>query len=154
MAAVVAGLEPVSFLLPALAARPCHPVADLAGVRPLPFADGLADAEQAPLAVAEPGGSLADAGRRLVPLHRGDAVHRAQAGDVDLFEDHPAAPQLGRHGVDVLDLHAIWVWVPDAAAVPLRYVGVLPTSRLGGLWRRTKESSRKLGRPPQPGGRP
>jgi hypothetical protein len=64
----------------------------------------LADAEQVPLTVPEPSGPLANASRRVVPLDLGDAVNRPKARDIDLLEDHPAAPQLLDHGLDVVDL--------------------------------------------------
>src|SRR6266581_4608339 len=48
----------------------------------------LADAEQVPFAVAEPRAPLADTLGRVIALDVGDAVHGAQAGDVDLLEHH------------------------------------------------------------------
>src|SRR5262249_30428810 len=64
----------------------------------------LAQAQQVPLAVPEPGGAFTNASRRVVALHLGDAVHRDQAGNIDLLEHHPAVPQLGNHRLDVIDL--------------------------------------------------
>src|SRR5262245_49447759 len=72
--------------------------------RVLSLANGLAEAQEVPLAVPEPGGALTNASRRVIALHLGDAVHRDKAGNVDLLEHHPTVPQLGNHGHDVIDL--------------------------------------------------
>src|SRR6266508_1478071 len=70
----------------------------------LASAHGLADAQQVPLVVEEPGGPLADAGRRIVALDVGDAVDRPQTRQIDLLEHHAPAAQLRNHGLDVIDL--------------------------------------------------
>jgi hypothetical protein len=57
----------------------------------LALADGLADAQQVPLAVPEPGSALTDASRGVVVLDLGDGLHRPKAGDVDLLKHHVTA---------------------------------------------------------------
>src|SRR5919106_6790463 len=68
-------------------------------------ANRLADPEQVPLAVAEPGGALALAAlARVVPLDLRDPVHGPQSRQVDLLELNAAPTQLGHGGLDVVHL--------------------------------------------------
>ena len=75
----------------------------------------LAEAQQVPLAVSEPGASLADALARVVSLDCGDAIHSLQARQVVLFEDDAASPERRDSRLDSATSHAICVCVPDAA---------------------------------------
>src|SRR5215211_4851686 len=111
--------RPVPSCSSAPTAPSCARRASRLSAEPRTSAHGLADADQVPFAVAEPRAPLATTFGRVIALDVGDAVDRAQAGDVDLLEDDAASPQFGDDGLDVLDLE--------------RHLGVITRSGAGRL---------------------
>src|SRR5262249_18447250 len=89
-------------------------------------ANGLADAEEVPFAVAKPGRPVSGAFGRVVPLDVGNAVHGPEPGRVDLLELDAPAPELGDDRVDVVDLE------PHLGVLSRRPAGRLEQPEEGG----------------------